>query len=51
MSSTDGGAFRRMLRRLTSEVDELRPAAQLEEQRAHWNRLSSAISGVLSTAE
>jgi hypothetical protein len=23
MSSTDGGAFRRMLRRLTSEVDEL----------------------------
>ena len=25
--------------------------AQLEEQRAHWDRLSSAITGVLSTAE
>jgi PadR family transcriptional regulator PadR len=25
--------------------------AQLEEQRAHWDRLSSAISGVLRTAE
>ena len=25
--------------------------AQLEEQRANWNRLSAAISGVLSTAE
>jgi PadR family transcriptional regulator PadR len=24
---------------------------QLEEQRAHWDRLSAAISGVLSTAE
>jgi PadR family transcriptional regulator, regulatory protein PadR len=25
--------------------------AQFEEQRANWNRLSAAISGVLSTAE
>jgi transcriptional regulator len=25
--------------------------AQLEEQRANWNRLSAAITGVLSTAE
>jgi transcriptional regulator len=25
--------------------------AQLEEQRAHWRRLSAAITGVLSTAE